>query len=66
MLEILDYMIMEVEVFYYLCRENKGSDQLHSYRAADLCFCFRIFIHKVGFLMMQLIRGGLHVTQYNI
>ena len=27
---------------YYLCRENKGTDQLRSYREADLRLCFRI------------------------
>ena len=25
-----------------MCGENKGADQLHSYCAGDLCFCFRI------------------------
>ena len=27
---------------YYLCSENKGGDQLRSYREADLRLCFRI------------------------
>ena len=27
---------------YYLCIENKGADQLHGHREADLCLCFRI------------------------
>ena len=27
---------------YYLCSENKGADQLRSYREADLRLCFRI------------------------
>ena len=27
---------------YYLCSENKGADQLHSYHEADLRLCFRI------------------------
>ena len=27
---------------YYLCSENKGADQLHGYREADLRLCFRI------------------------
>ena len=26
---------------YYLCSENQGADQLHGYREADLCLCFR-------------------------
>ena len=27
---------------HYLCSENKGADQLRSYREADLRLCFRI------------------------
>ena len=27
---------------YYLCSENKGADQLHGYRKADLRLCFCI------------------------
>ena len=27
---------------YYLCRKNKGADQLCGYREADLRLCFRI------------------------
>ena len=27
---------------YYPCSENKGADQLRSYREADLRLCFRI------------------------
>ena len=36
---------------YYLCLENKGVEQLHSYGAADLHLCFR----KSSFLMTQLV-----------
>ena len=25
---------------FYLCRENKGADQLHSYSTADLHLCY--------------------------
>ena len=28
---------------YYICRENKGADQLRGYREADLRLCFRIY-----------------------
>ena len=38
----LKFRIQKVEGLYYLCSENKGADQLRSYREADLCFCFRI------------------------
>ena len=30
----------EVVGLYYLCRENKGDDQLHRHLAADLRLCF--------------------------
>ena len=30
------------EELYYLSSENKGADQLHGYREADLRLCFRI------------------------
>ena len=38
----LKFKIQKVEGSYYLCSENKGADQLHGYREADLCLCFRI------------------------
>ena len=38
----LKFQIYEVEGLYYLCRENKGADQLRGYREADLRLCFRI------------------------
>ena len=31
-----------VEGSYYLCSENKGTDQLHGYHEADLRLCFHI------------------------
>ena len=36
------FCIHEVGVLYYLCSENKGADQLHGYREADLSLCFSI------------------------
>ena len=38
---------------YYLSSKNKGADQMHSYRAADLCLCLGIrkrqgFTHNVA------------------
>ena len=36
------FCIQEVEVLYYLSRENKGADKLRGYREADLRLCFRI------------------------
>ena len=38
----LKFCIKKVEVFYYPSCENKGADQLHGYREADLRLCFRI------------------------
>ena len=46
--------ILEEEGLYYLCCENKDTDQLHGYRAADLHLSFRILCKKPGFLMKQL------------
>ena len=37
----LKFRIWEEERLYYLCRENKGADQLCSYCDADLRLCFR-------------------------
>ena len=36
------FRILEEEELYYLCSENKGSDQLRNYYEADLCLGFRI------------------------
>ena len=38
----LKFRIEVVNGLYYLCSENKGADQLHGYREADLRLCFRI------------------------
>ena len=38
----LKFRISVEEGLYYLCRENKGADQLRGYREADLRLCFRI------------------------
>ena len=39
----LKFRIMKVGGLYYLWSENKGADQLHGYREADLRLCFRIY-----------------------
>ena len=36
----LKFWIKKVEGLYYLCSENKGTDQLRGYREADLRLCF--------------------------
>ena len=38
----LKFRIKIEEELYYLCSENKGADQLRSYRVADQRLCFRI------------------------
>ena len=38
----LKFGTKKVEGLYYLCSENKDSDQLRGYREADLRLCFRI------------------------
>ena len=50
----LKFGIKEVEGLFYLCSENKGADQLRSYREADLRLCF-LYMQKAGFLMTRLI-----------
>ena len=42
MARILKFGIYEEAVLYYLVSENKGADQHHGYREADLCLCFCI------------------------
>ena len=44
----MKFQMQEVERFYYLCSENKGTDQLCGYRAADLHLCFGIFSHNTA------------------
>ena len=43
-----DGLRLEISYLYskYLCSENKGDDQLRSYRKADLRLCFRISKEK--------------------
>ena len=41
----------------YLCSENKGTDQLHGYRTADLSLCFHICKKQV---MIQLNKLNFH------
>ena len=38
----LKFRIKKEEGLYYPCSENKGADQLRSYREADLRLCFCI------------------------
>ena len=38
----LEFQTKENEGLHYLCRENKGADQLRCYCAADLRICFHI------------------------
>ena len=50
----LKFRIQKVVGLYYPCSENKGTDQLRGYRAADLRLCFS-HMQKAGFLMTWLI-----------
>ena len=49
----LKFCIEVEEGWYYPCSENKGDDQLHGYREADLRLCFRPSI-----LLVFLCRGS--------
>ena len=50
----LKFRIKVVEGLYYPYTENEDADQLHSYCAADLCLCFRIY-KKLFFFITRLI-----------
>ena len=39
----LKFWILKLEALCYQCSENKGADELHGYREADLRLCFRIW-----------------------
>ena len=54
----LKFRINKVEGLFYLCSQNKGADQLHGYRAADLHLCFRICKKQV------FSRHGTYTTNY--
>ena len=56
----LKFWIYEEEELYYLCRENKGSDQLRSYCKADLRFYFLIYADS-----FFLSRGDSYVSHGN-
>ena len=38
----MNFQTLEEEGLYYLCKVNKGADQLFGYRTADVNLCFRI------------------------
>ena len=48
-----EFWISDAEEWYYLCSENKGTDQLRSYCEADLRPWF-LHMQNVVFLMMRL------------
>ena len=50
----LKVWIYEVEGLYYLCSKNKGADQLHTRRAADLRHYFHICKKTTDLLMLRL------------
>ena len=52
----LKFWIKKEEGLYYLCSENKGTDQLPGYREADLRLCFRICKRPV---FSRLVSNGL-------
>ena len=50
----LKFRIQIEEELHYPCDENKGADQLHGYREADLRLLFS-HMQKAGFLTTRLI-----------
>ena len=61
----MEYLIKEVEGLYNLCSQNKSADQLHSYRTADLCLCFRICKNQVFYDTAQIIKHPITVLLFN-
>ena len=43
----LKFCIEEVEGLYYLCSENKSTDQLRGHHPADMRICFHIHEKQV-------------------
>ena len=50
----LKFCIEEIEGLYYLCSENKGTDQLRGHSPADLHICFHIHEKQVFSLRSSL------------
>ena len=50
----LKFRIKKVNGYYYLCSEKETDDQLRSYRAADLRFCFRICKKQLFYYTAQI------------
>ena len=48
----LKFCIQVEEELYYPCSQNKGADQLRSYREAEMVFV--LCMQNVGFLMTRL------------
>ena len=42
----LKFWIEQGEGLCYVCKENKGTDQLRGYMAADLRLCFPIYLSR--------------------
>ena len=57
----LTFRIKIEEGLYHPCSKNKGTDQLHSYCAADLRLCFLLML-KAGFLMTRLKYTKVHAV----
>ena len=54
MARALNFQISGVEGLYCLCSENKGTDQLHGYRTADLRLCFHICKKQISYDAAQI------------
>ena len=54
-----------VEELYYLCSENNGADQLHSYCEAALHLCWRICFRMMLLVCKLMVKSTYNVT-YNI
>ena len=73
----LKFRILKVDgLYYYLKSEDKGADQLHGHREADLRFCFRIckrFVSRCGSNDLQVSKNvgshalyGIHIYIWDL
>ena len=53
----LKFQVLKVERLYYPGRENRGTDQLDGYYAADLCHCFHNYKSRFSHDTAHIVRS---------
>ena len=62
----LTFKIYQVEGLYYLCSENKGTDQLQGYHTADQHLCLRMYEKQVLLMIGLICCGQTKATKYSV